>query len=268
VSYVEVEYQISERHACRLMGLGRSTHRYRGRKAERDRSLRTRLKELAAKRMRFGYRRLTAMLVREGMLANHKRVYRLYREEELAMRIRQRRRIGWSGAVTSPAAAKPNERWSMDFVSDCVSAGTVIRMLTIVDDCTRKCPAIEVDTSLGGLRVRRVLDRIASERGLPEAIVVDKGPEFRGRVLTAWSEERGVRLEFIQPGKPTQNAYIESFNGRLRDECLNANWFTSLSNARRKIETWRQHYNQQRPHSSLNYLPPAEFARIATEMRA
>jgi putative transposase len=164
VSYVEVEYQMSERHACRLMGLGRSTHRYRARRAERDRELRTRLKELAPRRMRFGYRRLTAMLLREGMPANHKRVYRLYREEGLAMRIRQRRRIRWNGAVTSPTAARANERWSMDFVSDCVSTGKVIRMLTIVDDCTRECPAIEVDTSLGGLRVRRVLDRIASER--------------------------------------------------------------------------------------------------------
>jgi putative transposase len=268
VSYVEVEYQRSERHACRLMGLGRSTHRYRARKAARDAELRTRLKELAARRMRFGYRRLTAMLVREGVAANHKRVYRLYREEGLAMRIRQRRRIRWSGVAVKPAARQPNERWSMDFVSDCVNTGKVIRMLTIVDDCTRECPAIEVDTSLGGLRVRRVLDRIARERGLPEAIVVDNGPEFRGRALAAWSEERGVRLEFIQPGKPVQNAYIESFNGRLRDECLNANWFTSLSDARRKIETWRQDYNEQRPHSSLNYLPPADFARIATEMRA
>jgi putative transposase len=268
VSYVEAEYEMSERHACRLMGLGRSTYRYRARKTERDIALRTRLKELAAKRMRFGYRRLTAMLVREGMPANHKRVYPLYCEEGLAMRIRQRRRIRWSGAVVKPAACQPNERWSMDFVSDCVSSGKVIRMLTIVDDCTRECPAIEVDTSLGGWRVRRVLDRIASERGLPEAIVLDNGPEFRGRALAAWSEERGVRLEFIQPGKPVQNAYIESFNGRLRDECLNANWFTSLSDARRKIETWRKDYNEQRPHSSLNYLPPAEFARTATEMRA
>jgi putative transposase len=268
VSYVEIEYGMSERHACRLLGLGRSTHRYRERKAERDAGLRRRLKELAAKRMRFGYRRLTVMLVREGMAANHKRVYRLYREEGLAMRIRQRRRIRWSGAVVKPAARQPNERWSMDFVSDCVSSGKVIRMLTIVDDCTRECPVIEVDTSLGGLRVRRVLDRIASERGLPEAIVVDNGPEFRGRALAAWSEERGVRLEFIQPGKPVQNAYVESFNGRLRDECLNANWFTSLTDARRKIETWRRDYNEQRPHSSLNYLPPAEFARRRAEMRA
>jgi putative transposase len=268
VSYVQVEYEISERHACRLVGLGRSTCRYRIRKAERDVALRVRLKELAAKRMRFGYRRLTAMLVREGVTANHKRVYRLYREEGLAMRMRSRRRIRWRGPVTNPAASRPNERWSMDFVSDCVSTGKVIRMLTVVDDYTRECPAIEVDTSLGGLRVRRVLDRIASERGLPEAIVLDNGPEFRGRALAAWSEERGVRLEFIQPGKPAQNAYAESFNGRLRDECLNANWFTSLSDARRKIESWRQDYNQQRPHSSLNYQPPVEFARTVVEMRA
>jgi putative transposase len=268
VSYVEIQYQMSERHACRLVGLARSTNRYRARKAERDAALRTRLKELAAKRMRFGYRRLTAMLAREGMAANHKRVYRLYREEALAMRIRVRRRIRWRGPVTNPAASRPNERWSMDFVSDCVSTGRVIRLLTIVDDCTRECPAIEVDTSLGGLRVRRVLDRIASERGLPEAVVLDNGPEFRGRALAAWSEQRGVRLEFIQPGKPVQNAYAESFNGRLRDECLNANWFTSLSDARRKIETWRQDYNHQRPHSSLNYMPPAEFARTRAEMQA
>jgi len=140
-----------------------------------------------------------------------------------------------------------HQRWSIDFVSDCVSSGKVIRLLTVLDDYTRECPSIEVDTSLGGLRVRRVLDRIASERGLPEAIVLDNGPEFRGRALAAWSEERRVRLEFIQPGKPAQNAYTESFNGRLRDECLNANWFTSLSDARRKIETWRKDYNHERP---------------------
>jgi putative transposase len=268
VSYVEVEYQSSERHACRLLGLGRSTYRYRARKAERDGALRARLKELASKRMRFGYRRLTAMLVREGISANHKHVYRLYREEGLAMRIRPRRRIRWTGAMAKATAKRPNERWSMDFVSDCVSTGRVIRMLTVVDECTRECPAIEVDTSLGGLRVRRVLDRIASERGLPEAIVLDNGPEFRGRALAAWSEERGVRLEFIQPGKPAQNAYAESFNGRLRDECLNANWFTTLSDARRKIESWRQDYNQVRPHSALDYLPPIEFARTQAEMRS
>ena len=267
MSYVEVEYKISERHACRLVGFARSTNRYRARKGERDMVVRARLKELAAKRMRSGYRRLTAMLLREGMKVNHKHVYRLYREERLALRIRQRRRIRWSGLPTNPAASRPNERWSIDFVGDCLSSGKVIRMLTVVDDYTRECLAIEVDTSLGGLRVGRALDRIANERGLPEAIVLDNGPEFRGRALAAWSEERRVRLEFIQPGKPVQNAYAESFNGRLRDECLNANWFTSLSDAWRKIEAWRQDYNQERPHSSLNYMPPAEFAKTQAEIR-
>jgi putative transposase len=236
--------------------------------AERDEPVRARLKELAAQRMRFGYRRLGALLAREGRPVNHKRVYRLYCEEGLTMRIRQRRRIRWSGPAAQSAAERANQRWSMDFVSDCISTGRVIRMLTLVDDCTRECPAIEVDTSLGGLRVRRVLDRLATERGLPEAIILDNGPEFRSRALAAWSEEHGVRLEFIQPGKPVQNAYVESFNGRLRDECLNANWFTSLSDARRKIEAWRVDYNQQRPHSSLNYLAPEEFARSRAEMRA
>ena len=183
--------------------------------------VRARLQELAAQRMRFGYRRLTAMLLREGSTANHKRVYRLYREEGLAMRIRQRRRIRWNRVVARPAATRPNERWSMDFVSDGVSRGKLIRTLNIVDDCTCECVAIEVDSSLRGLRVRRVFDRIARERGLPEAIVVDNGPEFAGRTLEAWSEQRGVTLEFIRPGKPIENAYIESFNGRLRDECLN-----------------------------------------------
>ena len=263
-----MQYEMSERHACRLLELSRSTYRYRVRNPERDNKLRERLKELAAKRMRFGYRRLTVMLARDGIPVNHKRVYRLYREEGLAMRIRQRRRIQWNGQVVRPAAVRVNQRWSIDFVSDSVNGSRVIRILTLVDDYTRECPAIEVDTCLGGLRVRRVLDRVAQQRGLPEAIVLDNGPEFRSRALIGWSEERGVRLEYIQPGKPVQNAYVESFNGRLRDECLNANWFTSLKDARQKIENWREDYNQQRPHSSLNYLPPVEFAHRALEMTA
>ena len=266
-SYVREQYG-SERHACRLLEVGRATYRYRAKNPDRDVELRSRLKELAGKRMRFGYRRLTVLLAREGIRVNHKRVYRLYREERLAMRIRQRRRLRWSGTITKPPAVRPNHKWSMDFVSDCVSSGKVIRIFTLVDEYTRECPAMEVDTCLGSLRVRRVLDRVAQQRGLPEAIVLDNGPEFRSRALAAWSEERGVRLEFIQPGKPVQNAYVESFNGRLRDECLNANWFTSLRDARQKIESWREDYNQKRPHSSLNYLAPVEFARTTMEMTA
>ena len=267
MSYVVGQYGMSERHSCKLVGLARSTQRYRSCQAEKDKAMRERLKALAAQRMRFGYRRLTKMLAREGMGANHKRVYRLYCEERLALRLRVRRRIRWSGTANRPGAERPNERWSMDFVSDGLSNGKVIRMLRLVDDYTRECLAVEVDTSLGGLRVCRVLDRVTAERGLPEAIVLDNGPEFRGRALAAWSEKQGVRLEFIQPGKPVQNAYAESFNGRLRDECLNANWFTSLSDARRKIEAWRLDYNRERPHSSLDYLAPEEFARKQVEMR-
>jgi len=204
------QYSMSERHACGLLGLARSTQRYRSCQAEKDKALRERLKALAGQRMRFGYRRLTKLLTREGIRANHKRVYRLYCEERLALRRRVRRRIRWSGTAVRPAAKRPNERWSMDFVNDCLSNGKVIRMLTLVDDYTRECLAMEVDTSLGGLRVCRVLDRAAAQRGLPEAIVLDNGPEFRGRALAAWSEKQGVRLEFIQPGKPVQNAYAES----------------------------------------------------------
>jgi putative transposase len=200
-----------------------------------------RLKELAAKRMRFGYRRLMAMLVREGMAANHKRVYRLYREEGLVMRIRQRRRIRWDGGVAKPAASQPNQRWSMDFVSDCVSSGKVIRMLTIVDDCTRECPAIEVDTSLGGLRVRRVLDRIAEERGLPEAIVLDNGPEFRGRALDAWSEERGVRLEFSSTASPRSRgafARLHPADHRLKSKARGVNKAASPRNSSPASTAW------------------------------
>ena len=190
-SYVMGQYSMSERHACRLMGLARSTHRYRSSKAERDEALRARLKELAAQRMRFGYRRLTAMLAREGIPANHKRVLPtvLRRRTSDANSAAQADPLEWEGA--KPAAKRRNERWSMDVVSDYISTGSVVRTLTLVDDHTRECPVIEVDTSLGGLRVCRVLDRVASEQGLPEAIVLDNGPEFRSRALAAWSEERG-----------------------------------------------------------------------------
>ena len=215
VSYVEVAYSWSQGYACRLLGLGRLTHRYRARKAERDTALRRRLTELAAKRMRFGYRRLTAMLVREGMPTNHKRVYRRYGEEGLAMRIRQRRSIRWSGGATSPAATMPNRRWSMDFVSDCVSTGNVIRMLTPVDNCTRECPVFEVDTSLGGLRKRASPGSDRQRARLTESDRCGQwGPEFPGRALAAWSELLRMRLDFIQSGKPVQNAYVGLFAAR------------------------------------------------------
>lgn len=256
------QYAMSERHACRLIGLARSTKRYRKRSSDADQELRQRLRTLALSRLRFGYRRLGVLLAREGRKANHKRIYRLYRLEGLMVRRRRRKRLVRGMDQPAVAPQRSNERWSMDFVSDCVAGGRTIRALTLVDDYTRECLAIEVDTSLGGMRVRRVLEAVIAKRGRPERIVVDNGPEFRGRAIAAWSEERQVRLQFIQPGKPVQNAFIESFNGRLREECLNANWFVNLADAKRKIEEWRTDYNEQRPHSSLGYLPPQQFAQL------
>ena len=250
--------QMSERHACRLIGLARSSIRYQVR-PDRNGPLRAKLRELAAYRPRFGYRRLQALLEREGLQVNHKRVHRIYREEGLALRRRRRKRWVRIGATPPALPSRPNQRWSMDFVSDCVATGQTIRILTVVDDCTRECLALEVDTSISGQRVARVLDAIAGQRGRPEGIIVDNGPEFRSRVMEAWSEQRHVSLRFIEPGKPVQNAFAESFNGRLRDECLNASWFVNLGDARRKIRAWRTDYNEARPHSALGYLTPREY---------
>jgi putative transposase len=225
-----------------------------------DGALRKRLRELAALRKRFGSPRLHVMLKREGLVINHKRTERIYREEGLILR-RKRRRKGAAGLrVTMPAPLKPNERWSMDFVADSIVTGRRFRVLTIVDDFSRECPAIEVDTSLGGARVVGVLDRLAETRGLPEVITTDNGPEFAGKTLDEWAYRKGVRLNFIRPGKPIENAYAESFNGRLRDECLNTNWFMSLRHARDIIEDWRKDYNEVRPHSSLANRTPREYA--------
>lgn len=223
--------------------------------------MRKRLRELAEQRKRFGSPRLHILLKREGLVVNHKRTERIYREEGLALR-RKRRRKGATGVrVVIPSAQRPNEHWSMDFVSDSIVTGRRFRALTVVDNYSRECPVIEVDTSLGGARVVNVLERLSDTRGLPEVITVDNGPEFVGRALDEWAYRRGVKLNFIRPGKPIENAFAESFNGRLRDECLNTNWFINLKEAREIIENWREDYNQVRPHSSLNNLTPAEYAK-------
>ena len=253
---------MSERRACRLAKVARSTKRYRPRLNARNDGLRERLRALAEKRPRFGYRRLQALLEREGWKANHKRIYRLYRQERLSLRRRRRRRWMRAGAAPSPAPRQANQRWSMDFVSDCLATGQTVRVLNVVDDHTRESLAMEVDTSLASRRVLRALETAIAERGKPLAIVCDNGPEFRSKAMEAWSEQRRVRLEFIEPGKPIQNAFVESFNGRLRDECLNANWFLNLADARRKILAWRQDYNHQRPHSALGYRTPSEYAAL------
>ena len=250
---------LSIRQACLLVNLSTYVYRYRP-KPDDDGILRHRLRELAEQRKRFGSPRLHLLLKREGLVVNHKRTERLYREEGLALR-KKRRRKGAAGArVVLPSPQRTNERWSMDFVTDSIVTGRRFRALTIVDDFSRECPAIEVDTSLGGRRVVAVLERLAETRGLPEVITIDNGPEFAGRALDEWAYRKGIKLNFIRPGKPIENAYAESFNGRFRDECLNTNWFISLGHARSIIEEWRRDYNEIRPHSSLKGATPKEYA--------
>jgi putative transposase len=251
--------ELSERQACRYTGFARSTQRYASCRPSHV-ELRERLHTLAMLRPRWGYRRLYRLLRREGRQVDRKLVQRLYREEGLAVRRRRRKRVAVP-RTPLPCITGANERWSMDFVSDALSDGRRFRALTIVDDFTREAPAIEVDTSLPGDRVVRVLESLAATRGLPKAIVCDNGPEFRGEVLDQWADRRRVLLQFIQPGKPIQNAFAESFNGRFRDECLNENWFVSLPDARRTIEAWRIDYNVARPHSGLADRTPDEFAK-------
>jgi putative transposase len=245
--------------ACGLVGISRSLYRYRSRRAD-SAPLRARIEEIAAVKRRYGYRRVYLRLRREGWAVNRKRVYRLYREAGLAVRRRNRKRIGPFERKPLPKPTAANISWSMDFVADGLIGGRRLRCLTIVDDCTRECLAIEVDTSITGLRVQAVLDRLADTRGLPKSITVDNGPEFYGQVLDQWAYRKGVELSFIRPGKPNENAYIESFNGKFRDECLNEHWFLSLAHARTVIEAWRIEYNTERPHSSLGNRTPEEFA--------
>ena len=245
-----------------MVNISSSIFRYRP-KPGNDDVLRHRLRELAEQRKRFGSPRLHILLKREGLVINHKRTERIYREEGLALR-RKRRRKGAAGArVIIPAPQRTNERWSMDFVADGFITGGRFRALAIIDDYSRECPAIEVDTSLGGRRVVGVLERLEEIRGLPKVITMDNGPEFSSRVLDEWAYRKGVKLNFIRPGKPVENAYAESFIGRLRDECLNMNWFLSLKHARDVIEDWRRDYNEVRPHSSLKGSTPKEYAEIA-----
>ena len=208
------------------------------------------------------------LLRREGWRVNHKRVYRIYRQEELAVRKRKRKRVArWRGEAPS-VPTHTNARWSMDFMSDATERRGRLKVLTVVDDYTRECLAIEVDTSLPGFRVVQVLGRLAKMRGLPEEIQMDNGPEFTSRVLDVWAHRHGVKLIYIEPGKPMQNPYVESFNGKFRDECLNQYWFMNVIEAKQIIERWRQEYNQVRPHSSLGNVPPVEFARRVSRLHS
>lgn len=253
------EKSYSQRKACALVDLPPKTYRYYPKRGG-DEALRERLKALANQRRRFGYRRLHLLLKREGVMVNHKKLFRLYREERLTVRKRggRKRALGTRQPMTVPQGR--NQRWSLDFVSDVLNDGRRFRILTVVDDFTRECLGLVADTSLSGQRVARELDRLIDWRGKPAMIVSDNGTELTSNAVFNWQQKTGVDWHYIAPGKPMQNGFIESFNGRLRDECLNEHLFGSLKEAKHIIENWRTDYNTHRPHTSLNGLTPIEFA--------
>ncbi len=252
------EHEVSERRACQALAIDRSTVRYRSLRPD-DGAVRLRIRELAQLRRRFGYRRLHFLLKREGLAMNQKRFRRLYREEGLQVRKRggRKRALGMRAPLALPSG--PNDRWSLDFVSDSFTDGRRFRALAVVDDCTRECLALVADTSLSGVRVARELDAIIAARGRPRTCVSDNGTELTSMAILAWSKATGVDWHYIQPGKPQQNAFVESFIGRLRDECLNETLFSSLTEARTVLATWRDDYNRFRPHSALANRTPEEF---------
>lgn len=260
--WVQEAYRIGARRSARLLQVPWTTLLYKSRKKAQE-PLRRRLREMAATHVRYGYRRLTVLLRREGWNVNAKRVYRLYNEENLKVRSVERKKIARRQRVPQPQAARPNDCWSADFVSDKLSDGRTIRILTVVDQFTRECVWMEADRSMNGPKVVAALTRAIAERGAaPGSLTLDNGSEFAGRAMEAWAIQSGVRLCFIRPGRPVENGFIESFNGRLRDECLNVEWFPTLSEAQKMLAAWRDHYNHRRPHSALDDRPPALFATL------
>lgn len=258
VEHVRLRWGTAERRTCRFLGFGRSTVRYETRR-ERYQALRDRLRELAADWPRYGYRRLHRELRRSGEAVSRKLVWRLYREEGLKLRPHRKAQPRLArGAPLRPPAA-PGERWAMDFVHDSLRGGRPLRILSILDEGGRECVGLEVGTGLSARCVVAVLERLGQAGQKPQTIVLDNGPEFRSRRVVGWAKRAGVELAFTEPGRPTQNAFVESFHGHFRDECLNLHLFMSLTEARREIEAWRQFYNTRRPHSSLGGLTPMEY---------
>jgi len=254
------ELSISERNACRYAGLSRTSYRRLSQRPATDQALRRRINELAWQRRRFGYRRIHDLLAREGWQVNHKRVWRLYKQADLS--VRKRRKAKHIVLERQPLRVSKhlNELWSADFVMDALSNGRRIKCLTVLDEFSRECVQIGVDHGIGGQYVTRLLDGAALFRGYPKAIRTDQGPEFTSRAFMAWAGAHGIKHLINEAGCPTQNAYIESFNGKFRDECLNEHWFLTLVHARQEIARWRRDYNEVRPHSSVGRIPPAQFA--------
>ena len=262
------QFQLSERRACRLVGLSRDSFRNPPMVSEQTQALRCRIVDIAHQRRRFGYRRVHDLLRRDFPGVNHKRVYRLYREANLAVRKRKKSKRPLNERVPLQLAKAVNEVWSMDFVSDSLSNGRRLKYLTVADDFSHECVDIAVDFGISGEYVTRLLDRAAVFRGYPDMVRTDNGPEFTSRVFMAWAQTHGIRHLLIQPGRPMQNGYIESFNGKFRDEHLNESWFETLQQARNAASIWKQDYNQVRPHSSVGRIPPAEFAHLHRQRAA
>ena len=262
------QFQLSERRACRLVGLSRDSLRNPPMASEQTQALRCRIVDIAHQRRRFGYRRVHDLLRRDFPGVNHKRVYRLYREANLAVRKRKKSKRPLNERVPLQLAKAVNEVWSMDFVSDSLSNGRRLKYLTVADDFSHECVDIAVDFGISGEYVTRLLDRAAVFRGYPDMVRTDNGPEFTSRVFMAWAQTHGIRHILIQPGRPMQNGYIESFNGKFRDEHLNESWFETLQQARNAASIWKQDYNQVRPHSSVGRIPPAEFAHLHRQRAA
>ena len=255
----------SERRACELAGCARATARYQRRRPN-DERLRKRMHAIAAERRCFGYRKIGILLRREGILANHKRVYRVYREEGLAVLRRRKRHVRVAGGNTPPPVTRPNERWSVDFIADTFAGGRAMRAMTMVDDCTHQGLAVEPDFSFPSLAVIRVLEAVAIKRGrLPAILKFDNGPEFTSHAMLRWAAERNIDLHFIDPGKPTQNGSVESFNARARDEFFNEHVFTTLPQAKTAASAWLTDFNELRPHQSLRYRTPGEYASTFVE---
>ena len=259
VAHLVEVHEMSERRACHVISADRSSIRYRARRPD-DAQLRSRLRQLAQQRRRFGYRRLHVLLKREGCEVNRKRIQRLYVEEKLQVRRGGGRKRALGTRVPMAVPDRPNARWSLDFAHDQMTDGRRFRILAVVDDCTRECLALVPDTSISGMRVARELDVITARRGRPASIVSDNGTELTSNAILGWADERSVAWHYIQPGKPVQNAFAESFIGRLRDELLNETLFRSIAHARRVLEAWRQDYNIDRPHSRLGWQSPIQYA--------
>ena len=258
--YLEQSYRVSERHACCVLELARATHRYEGRQ-EQWLELRMRIREIAQTRVRYGYRMIGVLLNREGWQVGKDLVYRLYKEEGLTLKKRpQRKRKAVRHREERFIATAPNQAWSIDFVADQLQDGTRFRALTVLDVYTREGVAIEAGQSLKGDDVVRVLNRVKQQRGVPKFLFCDNGSEFTSQAMDLWAYQNGMKIDFSRPGKPTDNAFVESFNGTFRAECLNAHWFGTLTEAKRLIEAWRQEYNESRPHRSLGERTPSEFA--------